>query len=55
MSTKKNAVSKTSAQKEEKEAKEEVKLVKMVHIDTGRKADVHPDEVANYKGYRVEK
>lgn len=31
------------------------KLVKMVHVDSGKKADVHPDEVSNYKGYRVEK
>jgi hypothetical protein len=25
------------------------KLVKMEHVDTGKKADVHPEEVENFK------
>lgn len=35
--------------------KAETKLVSMKHLDTGKLADVHPDEVDNYKkgGYAV--
>jgi hypothetical protein len=37
------------------ESKEQtIKLVKMAHVDSGKEADVHPDEVENWKscGYK---